>query len=155
MRVYEHFTRHGVCHACGDFANDAALVEPCNRLELSSCECREVTKAALPASDSANCSHQVAEFAEARSPRPTPPVPTHSVSEVGCPLVGLGRKLFEAEAGFAFQAPRQLTAVQSSEAGLQPDERMLDLRFRFLDRNAFSPAVSPNRSKHGCQMQRL
>jgi hypothetical protein len=94
-------------------------------------------------------------IAEARSPRPTPPVPTHSVSEVGCPLVGLGRKLFEAEAGFAFQAPRQLTAVQSSEAGLQPDERMLDLRFRFLDRNAFSPAVSPNRSKHGCQMQRL
>ena len=73
-----------------------------------------------------------------------------SVSQVGCPLVGLSRKLFEAEAGFAFKAPRQLAAVQPSEAGLQPDERMLDLRFRFLDRDAFSPAMSPNRSKHGC-----
>ena len=62
-----------------------------------------------------------------------------SVSQIGRPLVGLGRKLFEAEAGFAFQAPRQLGAVQPSEAALQPDERMLDLRFRFLDRDAFSP----------------
>ena len=78
-----------------------------------------------------------------------------SVSEVGFPSVGLGRKLFEAEAGFTFQAPRQLAAVQPSKAGLQPDERILDLRFRFLDRDAFSPAMSPNRSKHGCQMQRL
>jgi hypothetical protein len=78
-----------------------------------------------------------------------------SVSYVGCPLVGLGRKLFEAEAGFAFKAPRQLAVVQPSEAGLQPDERMLDLRFRFLDRDAFSPAMSFNYSKHGCEMQRL
>jgi len=78
-----------------------------------------------------------------------------SVSQVGCPVVGLGRKLFEAEAGFAFKPPRQLAAVQPSEAGLQPDERMLDLRFRFLDRDAFSPAMSPNCSKHGCEVQRL
>ena len=78
-----------------------------------------------------------------------------SASHVGCPLVGFDRKLFEAEAGFAFKPPRQLAAVQPSEAGLQPDERMLDLRFRFLDRNAFSPAMSLNCSKHGCEMQRL
>ena len=80
------------------------------------------------------------------------PVP---VSQVGCPLVGLGRKLFEAEAGFAFEAPCQFAAVQPGEAALQPDERMLDLRFRFLDRDAFSPAMSFNYSKHGCKMQRL
>ena len=78
-----------------------------------------------------------------------------SVSQVGCPLVGLGRKLFEAEAGFTFKAPCQLAAVQPSEAGLQPDKRMLDLRFRILDRDAFSPAMSPNCSKHGCEVQRL
>jgi len=78
-----------------------------------------------------------------------------SVSHVGCPLLGLDRKLFEAEAGFAFKAPRELAAVQPSEAGPQPDARMLDLRFRFLDRDAFSPAMSPNYSKHGCEMQRL
>jgi len=78
-----------------------------------------------------------------------------SVSEVRRPLAGLGRKLFEAEARFAFKAPRELAAVQPSKAGLQPDERVLDLRFRFLDRDAFSPAMSPNGSKHGCQMQRL
>ena len=70
-------------------------------------------------------------------------------------MVGFDRKLFEAEAGFAFQAPRQLTAVQSSEAGLQPDERMLDLRFRFLDRDAFSPAMSSDYSQHGCEVERL
>ena len=78
-----------------------------------------------------------------------------SASQVGCPLVGFGRKLFEAEAGFAFEAPRQFAAVQPSEAALQPDERMLDLRFRFLDRDAFSPAMSSNYSQHGCEMQRL
>jgi len=78
-----------------------------------------------------------------------------SASQVGCPLVGFGRKLFEAEAGFAFEAPCQFAAVQPSEAALQPDERMLDLRFRLLDRNAFSPAMSSNYSQHGCEMQRL
>jgi hypothetical protein len=106
-------------------------------------------------SDSANCPDQLAEFVEAWPPATDAlPVPM-SVSEVGCPLLGLGRKLFEAEAGFAFEAPRQLAAVQPSEAGLQPDERMLDLGSRFLDRHAFSPAMSLDRSKHGCQMQRL
>jgi len=82
------------------------------------------------------------------------PIPI-SASQVGCPLIGLGRKLFEAEAGFAFEAPRQFGAVQPSEAALQPDERMLDLRFRFLDRDAFSPAMSSNYSQYGCEMQRL
>jgi hypothetical protein len=74
---------------------------------------------------------------------------------LGVQLAGLGRKLFEAEAGFAFKAPRSFAAVQASEAGLQPGEGMLDLRFRLLDRHAFSPAMSPNCSKHGCQMQRF
>jgi len=32
---------------------------------------------------------------------------------------------------------------------------MLDLRFRFLDRDAFSPAMSSDHSQHGCQMERL
>ena len=75
--------------------------------------------------------------------------------QVRCPLVGFGRKLFEAEAGFAFEAPRQFAAVEPSEAALQPDERMLDLRFRFFDRDAFSLAMSSDYSQHGCEMERL
>jgi len=78
-----------------------------------------------------------------------------SASQVGCPLIGFGRKLFEAEAGFAFEAPRQFAAVEPSEAALQPDERMLDLRFRFFDRDAFSLAMSSDYSQHGCEMERL
>jgi hypothetical protein len=78
-----------------------------------------------------------------------------SVSQVGRPSVGFGRKLFNAEAGLALKAPRQLAAVEAGEPGLQPDEGMLDLRFRFRDRDAFSPAMSPNRSKHGYEVQRL
>ena len=70
-------------------------------------------------------------------------------------MVGFSRKRFEAEAGFAFEAPCQFAAVQPGEAALQPDERMLDLRFRFLDRDAFSPAMSSNYSQYGCEMQRL
>ena len=82
------------------------------------------------------------------------PIPI-SASQIGCPLVCFGRKLFEAEAGFAFESPRQFAAVQPGEAALQPDERMLDLRFRFLDRDAFSPAMSSDYSQHGCEMERL
>ena len=70
-------------------------------------------------------------------------------------MVCFGRKLFEAEAGFAFEAPRQFAAVEPSEAALQPDERVRDLRFRFLDRDAFSPAMSSDYSQHGCEMERL
>jgi len=78
-----------------------------------------------------------------------------SARQVGWPLVGFGRKLFEAEAGFAFEAPRQFAAVEPSEAALQPDERVRDLRFRFLDRDAFSPAMSSDYSQHGCEVERL
>jgi len=78
-----------------------------------------------------------------------------SASQVGCPLIGFGRKLFEAEAGFAFEAPRQFAAVEPSEAALQPDERMLDLRFRFLYRDAFSPAMGSDYSQHGCETEGL
>jgi hypothetical protein len=72
------------------------------------------------------------------------------LGQIGRPLAGFGREVFEAETGFAFKAPRQLTAVESSEARLQPDQRVLYFRSRFLDRDPFSPAMSPNDSKHGC-----
>jgi hypothetical protein len=51
-------------------------------------------------------------------------------SQIGRPSVGFSGELFEAETGFPFKTPRQLTAVESSEAGPQPDQRVLDFRSR-------------------------